>query len=308
MSLAVNQAIYARLTTENLSAYATCAANRTAMLAMLGKVGRSVELIVNGGFEATFWRDGWYQVPNMGTAAVNSGPPNPHTGSHCAKLVASPVGLGSYLRQTCPVTPGASVTLTFWTKGDGANAGVYRVYDVTNAADIVSERTTGVTAGVYAQVTQTFTVPAGCTSVYLYIGSASVNDAFAFFDDVSMPGKSLDKYSIHRGNVSGAVAVPSIVYRQCGGFGTGVAKGCRIADVFYDFEIWGDTPDATTLETIDGYVESLLDRTHSAQPPKLTLSAGQAFWCERSMEPHLAYDERYMYWVLLSRYHVIEAR
>jgi hypothetical protein len=83
------------------------------------------------------------------------------------------------------LTAGTTYTLRFWTAGDGTHAGLYQVYDITHSANIIADKTTGVSGTSYAQVTDTFTVPAGCLALYINF-MASPTGASAYYDDIEV--------------------------------------------------------------------------------------------------------------------------
>lgn len=82
------------------------------------------------------------------------------------------------------VEPGKLYKFTFYTRGDGAIAGYYYLYDRTNSAYIISIVSTGVTGAVYTLVENYFTAPAGCVAIDL---SFRVTDAgTVYFDSASI--------------------------------------------------------------------------------------------------------------------------
>lgn len=149
------------------------------------------EKILNPGFETsgsggnTFanWTDDLW---GSNGESVSDETVNVFNGNHAAKLTS---GVGALefatLYQLLSVVPGQSMVLSFWTHGDGTWAPEYRVYDATHSVAIVSRKTTGVTGTAYTLVSQTFTVPAGCTSIEVRLFSPPANSAVGYFDDVS---------------------------------------------------------------------------------------------------------------------------
>jgi hypothetical protein len=146
------------------------------------------ELIVNGGFEtagvvgervfAAWYETNWGAIIDE-TASV-------HGGGHAAKLVAGLVGTQTYLVQWPDVIQGTAYTLTFWTRGDGVNAGWYEVQDDANGYSITSILSTMVIGTDYQLVSVSFTTPVGCTAIDIYLGSPSIEGGIAYFDDVSL--------------------------------------------------------------------------------------------------------------------------
>ena len=156
----------------------------------------SLELLDDGDFE-TAGAGGadvfasWAET--AGTGAIEDEGTLVHGGDHAAKLTAgssantlikaSPLPTND---GNIPVRPGTSCALTFWTRGDGTNAGRYQVYDVTNGAFIRTTVTTSITGTTYTLVTYTFTVPDGCYAVNINLVCPSANGGIAYFDDVSL--------------------------------------------------------------------------------------------------------------------------
>ena len=113
-----------------------------------------------------------------------------HGGSHAVKLTAGPsvsTNTGDYSSFWDLVTANTTYRISFWTRGDGTNAGRVGIYDVSNSAWItVGSGTTGVVGTTYAEASVTFTTPAGCTKIRAYLFCPAVNGGIAYFDDVSV--------------------------------------------------------------------------------------------------------------------------
>lgn len=175
-------------------------AGRTAT-EITGKKAAAFDLLDNGGFEtagaggADIWAI-WAESASVGAIADET--VDVHGGAHAAKLTTGAAS-GTVIRPCnaasldhgggyIEVFPGQSLTLSFWTHGDGTNASRYSVYDQTNAAWIRTTVTTGVTGITYTQVNYTFTVPAGCYLLQVTLWCATTNGAVVYFDDVSLTG------------------------------------------------------------------------------------------------------------------------
>lgn len=113
------------------------------------------------------------------TATANSG-------VNAVKLTPGGASSG-VLSQAASVVGGAVYRLTYYTRGDGTNAGRHRIFDVTNGADIIADTSTGVTGTTFVQKTIEFTAPATCVSVSIRLISAPVGSGgYAIFDTVSL--------------------------------------------------------------------------------------------------------------------------
>jgi len=148
-------------------------------------------LVTNAGFEtagaggADVWA-GWSET--AGDGAIADEGVIVHGGSHAAKLTAGATANtlidANYGLTYCP--SGITVTLTFWARGDGTNAGRYAVARSDWGVWLISPTSTGVTGAAYAQVSNTFTVPAGFPGFVLRFMCPSANGGIAYFDDVSI--------------------------------------------------------------------------------------------------------------------------
>ena len=144
------------------------------------------ELLSNPGFETAGGGGAdvfgsWAET--AGSGAIADDVVTPHSGAHDALLTY--VTGQAYVTNTFVTTASTRYKVTFWTKGDGTNAGRYQIYDITNAAVIITAVTTGVTAATWTLVTAYFTTPSGCISTRVDLFSPSVA-GFAQFDDVSI--------------------------------------------------------------------------------------------------------------------------
>lgn len=149
------------------------------------------EKILNPGFEisgaggadvVSFW------LENVGDGSIllTTAEGQYHSGSKAIKLVHQ-YGSTYISTPNYTVVPGQEYLLTFWTRGDGAYQGRYDVYDVTHSTYIKNTTTTGNITATWSQVSYTFTIPAGCTSMFVRLLSPSSNGGpAAYFDDVSL--------------------------------------------------------------------------------------------------------------------------
>lgn len=151
--------------------------------------GGSGNLILNPGFESyTGTQDDGSTInpiPNWDRAGFTSGWTSAHGGLNALGIQN---GTGTDQADSVPitVTPGASMTLTYWAKGDGTNQGKHGVFDVTHSAYIIALVGNGVTAAAWTLVTVPFTVPTGCTSVSVILYRTDTALARTFFDDTDL--------------------------------------------------------------------------------------------------------------------------
>lgn len=140
----------------------------------------SFEIVGAGG--ADVWTD-WDERASDGAVANETTLVN--SGTDAAKLTQG-AALVTDITQTITVTPEEAMTLTFYTAGDGVKSGRYKIYDVTNSADIVAITDTGIPASAYSQITKPFTVPVACTSIRVDFYPGGISGNIAYFDDVSL--------------------------------------------------------------------------------------------------------------------------
>ena len=163
--------------------------------------GLSAERLSNVGFE-TAGAGGadvfgsWVEA--AGDGAIADETTAMHGGAHAAKLTAgaTPASTPSLYQEITPVVPGHGYNVSFWTKGDGSNAGRWGLWDATNEAWLTNYNTisTGVTGDWYEKEAQVW-APAGCLALRIYFFAPAVEGGIAYFDDVSIEssyGKQLE--------------------------------------------------------------------------------------------------------------------
>ena len=140
--------------------------------------------LLNPGFEtaggggADIWAN-W--VENASDGALANEAVIVHEGADSAKMTAG-VSFDTRAAETIVVIPGQRRRVRIWTYGDGVNAGMYYVYDNTNAAPIIATATTGITAAAWGMVAAQYTVPAGCVSIDIGLQCPPVNGGVCYFD------------------------------------------------------------------------------------------------------------------------------
>ncbi len=140
-------------------------------------------LLLNPGFETAggappVWAN-WAE--NVGDGALANEVVIVHEGVDAAKVTAG-ASANTFIYQNIVVIPGERRRFRFWSQGDGANAGRYGVFDITNGADIIAPTTTGITAAAWGMVAPQYTVPAGCVSLRVLFLCPLVNGGIAYFD------------------------------------------------------------------------------------------------------------------------------
>ena len=128
----------------------------------------------------------WSESAGNGAIAMDT---TPHSGIKSCKLTAgATTNTYVYSRFTgaTALTQNGTYQLSFWTRGDGTNAGRYQVYDVTHSTDIIAKTSTGITGTTWTQISTSFTVPVGCLSLDVYFYCPDTNTGIAYFDDASL--------------------------------------------------------------------------------------------------------------------------
>lgn len=200
----------------------------------------SLELCDNGGFETP--GSGGADIfaftqESAGDGSITDETAIVKSGGHAAKLTAGP-SANTYIRpsqaggpdaSSLRVFPGMHITLSFWTRGDGSNAGRYNVYDSTNGAWIRSSISTGVAGTAYTQVSFSFTVPANCFSIQIAFLCPAVNGGACYIDDVSvtanMPYQGM--YAASGMTYSQPGAIPILRSAVFSGSSTGLLIGTK---------------------------------------------------------------------------------
>lgn len=156
---------------------------------------RNTNELLNPGFE-TAGSGGadvfanWTESAGDGTIVRDSSVK--YQGTYSCKLTAGP-SYNTYVYQDISVTAGEDKELVFWTRGDGSEDGRYRVYDISNGANIIGWTFTGVPGTTFTKKTIQYTVPANCTTVRIYFGCGYDEASSAWFDATD----SYDAPSIH---------------------------------------------------------------------------------------------------------------
>jgi hypothetical protein len=120
------------------------------------------------------------------------------SGNHSAKLTKT-AGGNAWLTQDITVVASTDYVLSFDSRGDGSDAGAYRIYDNDAPGDIVAQTTTGNTSTSWEKFVKKFTTPVGCTSVKIYlISNPSTQDAVAYFDNISVKKAPVTDYDDYK--------------------------------------------------------------------------------------------------------------
>jgi hypothetical protein len=131
--------------------------------------------------DLTFAR--WYE--RVGDGTIEEENTIVHSGTNAVKLTAGS-STGTWISQPIYVVEGEKMQLAFYSAGDGTYAGRYQVRDATHDTDIVAIKSTGITANSYSEVTETFTIPTGCTYIKIIFACPGTDGGIAYFDDASL--------------------------------------------------------------------------------------------------------------------------
>src|SRR5512133_764483 len=144
------------------------------------------DIMANGDMEGGY-APMYYQT---GTGAIADEAVLVHGGSKAVKLTAG-ASANTYVMEILRVTPGASYSLSIYTRGDGTYGGRYLVRSVQTNGNIIGLTNTGITGTSYTQVTNTINVPATTSSIALYLYCPATNGGICYFDDVTVTGTVL---------------------------------------------------------------------------------------------------------------------
>jgi len=145
------------------------------------------ELLANEGFESGG------AAPDLWTA-INADldrHADPNTGTYCLEINENGTTNPS-ARQTVSVTAGLNYVYSFYIKKGTGTSYQFRIWDVLNARTIPSKLGTATTS--YVQFSDSFTVPTGCTSIFvvLYHLASAAAGTTVLYDDISLKLARLD--------------------------------------------------------------------------------------------------------------------
>lgn len=148
----------------------------------IGQMVENAEFELDGAAPPVF--ENWQQTIGGGDS-ITQETTDPIKLGQSPKLTNGGSG-NTYLYQDIPVQPNTTYRVSFTSCGNGSVAGRYRLYDVSNAADIVPLVSTGnVGLGQFRGVSEEITTPAGCTGLRLYLYAPSAA-GWAVFDSVEV--------------------------------------------------------------------------------------------------------------------------
>lgn len=165
---------------------------------VMGKTSDTLVANANGGFET----DGaggadvfasWTETYGT-TGVIAKETTIVHEGGSTAscKITQATPAVNVNVSTTVGSQRGRTYEVSFWTRGDGTNAGRYAIY--AGAWIVAFNTTTGVTGTTWTKVTQTFTVSGsigdGAVDLNLYLSGPAAAGGVAYFDDVTITGKN----------------------------------------------------------------------------------------------------------------------
>ena len=147
-----------------------------------------VGTILNPGFEiaGAGGADVFFDWTEAGTGTITDETSIVHSGGHAAKLATAIFPNTAGLNHEITVAESVNYILSFWSRGDGTNAGRYAIFDNTNAEYIVFTESTLITGAAYEYFSKSFTTPSGCVSIQVYLSSPNISGGYAYFDDFTM--------------------------------------------------------------------------------------------------------------------------
>lgn len=147
---------------------------------------------LNPGFESdlAYWTKSDSTNGLHGVVSITSVSGEYHTGTKAVKLAADTSTLYNtqpWVHKDVTLSPSTNYRLTFWSRGDGTNAGKFFVWDrTTNTYITPDDVSTGNVTTTWQQVTFDFTTPAGASSVRIILESPGTVGSVVYFDDCSL--------------------------------------------------------------------------------------------------------------------------
>lgn len=160
--------------------------------AYLGSVGGGLtlgsELISNAGFETAGGGGAdvfanWTEHADDG--AIDDEGAIVHGGSHAAKFTCGPATKLTRIDQQQTHNAGGLYKASFYTRGDGVNAGRYGIYSFSLPGYLISPKSTGVSGTNYTQIDQIYNTQGG-TLLSPALWCPPVSGGISYFDDVSV--------------------------------------------------------------------------------------------------------------------------
>jgi hypothetical protein len=145
---------------------------------------------------------------------------------------------GAYriLRNVVSVSTGSTYTWSFYAKNIDATDVRYRVYDNTQATDIVSATSyfSQINTSDWTRISVTFTVPAGCSAVGVYLTSGTNGGTVAFWgaqlEEGSFPTSYIPTSGSQSTRSADVASIPVSAFGYNQDAGTVVVEGTRLHD------------------------------------------------------------------------------
>ena len=125
---------------------------------------------------------GWTEIPNSGAVAATA---TAQSGVRAVVLTAG-ASADTAIVQIQNELGAQDYEFSFWTRGDGTNAGRYRILNLYDNTYIVPMTSTGISGAVYTQVTIAFTTPGFCTGFQVEFHCPAAVGGAAYFDNVML--------------------------------------------------------------------------------------------------------------------------
>jgi hypothetical protein len=157
--------------------------------------------VVNPGFETAGGGGAdvfasWAETAGDGAIEIET--TDPYFGDNSLKITCGATNNTSITQDSLTTVAETTYFFYLWTKGDGATAGEYAIYDITGAAYITSRVSTGVTADAWTRVKVVFATPAACVEVRVEFYPGSTDGDIAYFDNVKIEGFPYEIASVYQ--------------------------------------------------------------------------------------------------------------
>lgn len=146
----------------------------------------------NPDFESDF--DNWIKNDatngNHGTASIATGAGEYYSGSKSCKLVGdanSNYNTDPWIHRDTILSPSTNYKLSFYTKGDGVNAGMIFIHDkTTNTYITPTDVSTGISGTTWQKFEYDFSTPAGASNVRIFLESSGKKGSVVYFDECKL--------------------------------------------------------------------------------------------------------------------------
>ncbi len=176
-------------------------ASASKMTRASGELTGGTNILLNGNMEAAAGGAPTSWVLGGGATLADAESANIFADTRSQKISA--VNAGDGMTQTISVVAGTNYSFSGWIKSDGTNPSGFMFYDLTNAAWITAANYS--ISSSWMNINESFKIPAGCTSLRLYVKSINTVTYAYYVDNLTLTPNLLDNGGME-GTYAGGVA------------------------------------------------------------------------------------------------------